>query len=93
MTYVNRRTFIVNRGCMDEAVTMLRQASSDTNSRIYRAHYGPFDTIAFEVEFANMAEMEQGWAAWSAKPEGATFMQRWLEITKSGGQNEVWIRE
>ncbi len=93
MMYVNRRTFIVKRGCTDEAVAMLVEGSGDSDARIYRSHYGPFDTVAFEIEAASMAEMEAIWNEWSESPESETFMQRWHEITKSGGKSEIWIRE
>ena len=50
MKYVNRRTFIVKRGCVDEVVAMLVEGSGDSNARIYRSHDGPFDTLAIEIE-------------------------------------------
>lgn len=94
MTVVNRRTFIAKRGHLDEVVAMLKgEGGDDPASRVYRSHYGPFDAVALEVEFESVAAMEQGWAEWYASPGGEQFMQRWLEITESGGSNEVWILE
>jgi len=94
MTVVNRRTFIAKRGCLSEALALLKPTSeSKFPYRIYRPHYAPFDTIAFEVEFSSVAEMDSAWADWAASPEAATFMSRWVEITESGGTNEVWMLE
>jgi len=62
MTIVNRRTFVAGRGHMDEVIDMLKaprdNAENDRIVRIYRPHYAPFDVVAMEFEFENMAAME-----------------------------------
>ena len=94
MTVVNRRTFIAKRGCYEEVVSMLKgEEGGDIVSRVYSSHYGPFDTVALEVEFESVEAMERGWAAWYTSPGGEQFMKRWLQITEAGGANEVWILE
>lgn len=94
MTIVNRRTFIAKRGCYEEVVSMLKgERGADIVSRVYRSHYGPFDTVALEVEFESVEAMERGWAEWSASPGSEQFMKRWVEVTEPGGANEVWILE
>ena len=94
MKIVNRRTFIAKRGHVDEAVALLKgEEGGDIVSRVYRSHYGPFDTVALEVEIGSVEAMERGWAEWGATPEAEQFMKRWIEITEPGGTNEVWILE
>lgn len=94
MIVVNRRTFIAKQGCFNEAISLLKSFSrADLTYRFYRPRYAPFSTIAFEVEFASVAEMDRVWDEWSASPEAATFMSRWVEITEPGGTNEVWTLE
>ncbi|MCE7980079.1 MAG: hypothetical protein DYG89_02710 [Caldilinea sp. CFX5] len=93
MTYVNRRTFVVKHDYLDEAITMLKEGSVGFNARVYRSHYGPLHTVAFEIEFADMAELEARWNAWFVTPEGAAFTKRWHAITEPGGQNEIWLCE
>jgi hypothetical protein len=91
MTIVNRRTFIPKRGHQQEVIDMLKgEEGSAYVSRVYTAHYGPFDVAVLEVEFADLAAMEAGWNAWSASERAANIMPRWLEITEPGGSNEVW---
>ena len=92
MTYVNRRTFIIKRGCTDEAVAMLVEGSDGSDARVYRTHYGSFDIVAFEIEAPSMADMEAIWNDWQETPESVAFMQRWHAITESGGTSEIWIR-
>ncbi len=94
MIVVNRRTSIAKSGYLNEAIALLKSVSSNIyTQRIYRPRYAPFDTIAFEIEFASVAEMDRAWDEWAASPEAATFMSRWIEITEPGGTNEIWTLE
>lgn len=93
MTIVNRRTFIAKRGHLDEVIALLKEEKTDLVKRVYRSHYGTFDTAVMEIEFASVAEMEERWAAWFKSDYAQEFVPRWLEITESGGSNEVWILE
>ena len=89
---VNRRTFVVKRGCMEEAVALLvaDRERIGGKHRIYVSNIGPFDTIAIELEGENLEEYEKGWAEWGATPEAATFLEKWHDLTESGGTNEIW---
>jgi hypothetical protein len=89
---VNRRTFVVKRGHMDEVVALIQAEMKRTNdkSRIYVSETGSFDTIAGEWEFESLAEYEKGWAEYFATPEATTFLQKWNELTETGGTNEIW---
>ncbi|MEZ4681299.1 MAG: hypothetical protein R2932_44500 [Caldilineaceae bacterium] len=62
MKIVNRRTYIAKRGHLDEMITMLKAEETDLVKRVYRSHYGTFDTAVMEIEFASVAEMEERWA-------------------------------
>ena len=94
MTVVNRRTFIVSRGHMDEVIDMIKAIRDpESGSRLYRPHYAPFDVVAIELEFDNVTEMDAFWEEQGNTEEMATFMKRWVEITESGGENQVWILE
>lgn len=90
MTILNRRSFIAKRGHRQEVIDMLIAGEKKTANRILSAHYGPFDTVVFEAEFANMVEMEAIWSEWYASEGGRQFMARWSQITESGGVNDVW---
>ena len=89
---VNRRTFVVKRGCMEELVALLVADREQTGIayRLYTPDIGPFDVIAIEVEFENLEAYEKGWAEWFARPENAAFMEKWYALTESGGNNEIW---
>jgi len=79
---------------MNEVIDMLKAGlDPDAVVRIYRPHYAPFDVVAVELEFDSIAEREAVWEEWRASEEAATFMKRWVEITESGGENQVWILE
>ncbi|HRJ45301.1 MAG: hypothetical protein KJZ86_02795 [Caldilineaceae bacterium] len=91
---INRRTFIAKQGKTAEVISMLTGGRGpDRVTRVYGPHYGRFNVVAFEMEFASMEDMERVWAEWFATPEAATFMSRWVEITESGGTNEIWTLE
>jgi hypothetical protein len=89
---VDRRTFIVDRGRMETAVGMLTAQRADAPHayRIYTPIIGPFDRITVELEFESLAELEQFWNGWFARPETATFFERWHQLSLSGGENTVW---
>lgn len=91
---VNRRTFIVKKGCMDRAVEMLRQAgdkrSHSLPRRLYRPDIGPFDQLVLEIEHEDLADYERYWQAIRALSWFEDWMAEWLEITETGGRNEIW---
>lgn len=95
MTIINRRTFTAERGKLQEAIELLREAAKGSRYpyRICSSYYGAFDDIALEVEFESIAQMEEAWAEINAQLEMAELMTQWYAATKSGGANEVWILE
>ena len=91
---VNRRTFNVRPGRMEEAVELaakeLERGGNFGAVRIYTISIGRFDQMAIEWEFQNLAEYEKGWAEWIARPTSADFLDKLNELIKSGGTNEIW---
>lgn len=92
---VNRRTFNVKMGHMDEVVALIKaeieQFTSYTRaSRIYTPETGSFDVVAVEWEYENLEEYERLWAEWGATPEAAAFTEKWYDLTERGGTNEIW---
>ena len=91
MTIVNRRTFIPKRGYRDEVVAMLSPSENyEKPYRVYSDLIGTFDRVVLEIEFESVAEMDKAWTEWFASQEAEEFMKRFVEITETGGTNEVW---
>ena len=92
---VDRRTFQVKQGCMEEVVK-LTKAGIEGNEvytqayRIYTPEVAQFDLVVIEWEYEDFQEMEAAWAAWAAKPETADFWEKWVELTAPGGRREIW---
>jgi LPS sulfotransferase NodH len=94
---VNRRTFIVKRGCQQKIVELIREATPkfphSHPRRLYTPSIAPFDVIAIETEFEDLAGYEKYWTAWGEWSGVAEFMEKWFELTEPGGTNEVWTLE
>jgi hypothetical protein len=95
MTVINRRTFMAEQGKLEGALAILREGTkgSQYKYRIYSSYYGTFDTLALEIEFESVAQMEAAWAEINARPEMADLMAKWYTATQAGGANEVWMLE
>jgi hypothetical protein len=92
---VNRRTFIVKPGQMDQLLALVNAAKEQFPGlaqawRTYAPEIGPFDVVAIEWEYESLEEYERDWAEWGATPESAAFMEKWYQLTESGGSNEIW---
>jgi hypothetical protein len=92
---VNRRTFIVKTGHMDQLLALVKAAKEQFSTsahawRTYAPQIGPFDVVAIEWEYESLEEYEKDWAEWGATPESAAFMDKWNQLTESGGSNEIW---
>lgn len=88
---INRRTFVVKRGCFEQLAEMLKKEAKRINLqniyRIYEPDVAPFDILAFEMEFENWDQYHKHWEEWTP-PEG--FWEKWFSLTESGGTNEIW---
>jgi len=89
---VNRRTFVVKRGRLEEAVALFMAEGEriGITGRIYVPETGSFDTIAMEREFESLEEYERLWSEYFASPEAAQFQEKWYDLTETGGTNEIW---
>jgi hypothetical protein len=92
---VNRRTFNVKQ--MDEAVAFIKaevkRFSGYTGPvRIYTPETGSFGVVAVEWEYDSLEEYGKLWAEYYATPETPAAMEKWDELTRPGGTNELWWR-
>ena len=61
--------------------------------RTYTASVGvEATTVCHELEFEDLAELDQTWAAWWADPRTPAFMEKYWALVE-GGHNEVWNME
>ena len=95
---VQRMTYVVKRGCMPEIVAMLKALRESLDSdhhirRIYTPNIAPIDILAVEWEYESLEDYEKAWADWLDNPRRAEFMEKWWELTESGGTNELWDLE
>ncbi|MFN8489174.1 MAG: NIPSNAP family protein [Caldilineaceae bacterium] len=96
---VNRRSFHVKNGCMEQALALLRDAGQKyphpqgRPRRLYTSDIGQLDVVAFEIEYADLAEYEAYWKAIAAQPWIDDFFAQWFTITEPGGKNEIWVVE
>ena len=94
---VNRRTFNVKVGRVDEAVAFIKSEAerfSDYTGpiRIYTPETGSFGVVAVEWEYESLEEYGRLWAEYGATPETPAAMVKWNELTRHGGTNELWWR-
>jgi len=77
---------------MDEILALLKadKERTGTDFRLYVPNVGRFDRIAMEIEFESLEAYEKGWADWGSTPEAAAFMEKFNELTETGGANEIW---
>lgn len=96
---INRRSYPVKKGCVEQALALLRDAGQSfahpqgRPRRLYAANIGAIDMVAFEIEFATLAEYEAYWNAVAAEPWIGNFFAQWNTITEAGGMNEIWSAE
>jgi hypothetical protein len=95
---VNRRTFNVKQGRMEEATKLVvdeiaaekaRGGYSGT-TRVYTSSIGSFNQLCVEWEYESLAEYERMWAEWAARPTSPAFMEKWVNATSREGTNEIW---
>jgi hypothetical protein len=83
---------------MHETVAMLKALLESLEfdhhvRRIYTPSVAPPNELAIEWEFESLEQYSKIWADWSDSPLSAEFMERWWELTESGGTNELWNLE
>ena len=56
--------------------------------RLYLPVSGPNNVVYHELEFKDWQEREQVWADFFARPEMPDWVEKWQELTESGGSTE-----
>ena len=92
---VNRRTFVVKRGRIDEFLALIEEGREQSSSsarafRVYTPDISSFDEVALEWEYESLGEYERDWAEWGTTPESAALQERVYDLTETGGTNEIW---
>ena len=59
-------------------------------SRVLTSGFGTGYVLAVEYEFESLAESDEFWTEWFARPESPAFMAKWHELFVHGGANESW---
>ena len=94
---VNRRTFIVKKGCTDDVVKLLLSVSEGSASlgvvRVYVSKIGPGDMVAWEAEFKDLDHYAKYSAEWAKSADHAPFLKKFNELVESGGVSEIWMME
>ena len=94
---VQRSTFKAKQGRWEELVALAKTggdvASPPHAWRLYSSNIGPHSVVALEFEFESLGEYETYWAEWGASPERPAFIEKWNELTETGGTTEIWDLE
>ena len=89
---VERRVYKVKPFCEQAALDFSKEVwaavGSPNTQRFYRPISGPFNVIYQEIEFKDLQEREQYWADFFALPQTAGWIEKWKELTESGGGTE-----
>ena len=91
---VQRRIWAVKPRCLEEAealtMALLERFPHPHARRVYVPKIAPHDTLALEIEFQNLEELEAYWAALPASPGFPEFLEKWFDLRDRGGTNEIW---
>ena len=91
---VNRVSVRVKSGRRDEVVDLLKaeRANLDDPStmRILTSNTGAaWNTLVYELISESLADSEQGWQEWGARPETPAFFEKWLQLVDDW-RSEYW---
>ena len=93
--FLNRRTWVVKRGHMQEALELFKAEGKRIDSpipmRLYAPNIGSFDLLALESEYESLEAYEKNMAEYFASPEGTAFQEKLYELTEVGGADEFWV--
>ena len=92
---VNRRTYNIKFGAMEEALELVKPEFAAVRTRgythpyrIYVSNIGQFSQIALEWEFQTLAELDEFWTSW--RPENPDFPEKWYGLQRAEIEIEVW---
>ena len=90
---IERRTYRAKSFCEQAAADFVKevweQIEFPHTFRIYVPITGPDDVIYHELEFEDFEERQTFWAAFFARPEMPGWVEKWKELTTSGGGREL----
>ncbi|MDJ0828458.1 MAG: hypothetical protein QNI92_01330 [Desulfobacterales bacterium] len=90
---VNRRTFIVKKGCASKVVEMLLKVTEGMSEpkvvRVYEWYISPSDEVTWEAEFESLEAYSKFSAEWMANPKRAAILKDFNDLTQSGGTSEI----
>ena len=85
---VNRRTFIVRKGCSAKVVDLLRTVNQEMKKpavvRIYEWYISPSDQVTWEGEFEDLQDYAAFSKAWVDNPKRAEIEKAFADLTISG---------
>jgi hypothetical protein len=95
---VNRRTFNVKQGRMEEAVALIKAGFEAFPSytgayRIYTWSIlasAPGDVMVVEFEYEDFEAYQRLWNEWAASPGAEVYYEQSPEIFERGGSSEIW---
>ncbi len=90
---VNRRTFIVKKGCSEKVVELLKDATKGASVpkvvRIYQWSISPSDQVTWEAEFEDIEEYSKFSTEWVGDPKRAALLEKFNDLTVPGGTSEI----
>ena len=90
---VNRRTFIVKKGCAGKVVKLLLSVTEGMNeapvTRVYEWYISPSDQVTWEAEFEDLEAYAQFSKNWNADPKRNAILAEFNDLTVSGGTSEI----
>ena len=95
---VNRRTFVVKRGCLLEVVALVQEmlekypVPGERKYRFYHPCIAPFDILTMEMEFESLDDYEKHWDDWNAGPQAKEWVEKSQPLLQGGGTNEIWMQ-
>ncbi len=90
---VNRRTFMVKKGCAAKVVELLKTATAGMEEspvvRVYEWYISPSDQVTWEAEFEDLETYAKFSKAWVETAKRSDILSKFNELTVSGGTSEI----
>ncbi len=90
---VDRRTFDIKAGHLEEAVQLLMadvKRVGNPTVRYYTSQTGRINTLVIEHEHESLAAYEHFWHTWTTAPEAKVFLEKWQPLNETSGTHELW---
>lgn len=91
---VQRNTLVVKQGKMMDLIDLVKQAFEIApppgNYRLYTDFIGQSNTLAWEVEFENLAAVQKNYEDMFSNEDLAEIGARIADLVTGEGRNEIW---